>query len=191
MTDYPKISIVTPSFNQGKFIKQTIESILDQGYPNLEYFVFDGGSTDETVNILEKYSPYLSYWASVPDRGQSHAINKGIEKSSGAIFNWINSDDYAEQGALQRVAEAWMSSKVMPAAICGYANIWDVDVFSHKRKPSHVYERTEESLSFFNINQEGTYFNLAEVKALGGVDERFHYAMDLELWLNLHLKFIF
>jgi hypothetical protein len=189
MKDCPKISIVTPSYNQGKFIKQTIESILDQGYPNLEYFVFDGGSRDETVQILQKYSPYLSYWESVPDRGQSHAINKGIERSSGQIFNWINSDDYAEPGALKNVAEAWMSAEAPPAAICGYAHIWDIDAFSHKRRPSHVYAHTEESVAFFNINQEGTYFNLAEVKALGGVDERFHYAMDLELWLNLHLKF--
>jgi len=186
---WPKISIVTPSFNQGQFIEQTIDSVLGQGYPNLEYFIFDGGSTDETVEIIKKYSNHLTYWESVKDRGQSHAINKGIERSSGEIFNWINSDDFAEPGALKHVAEVWMQQQEPPAAICGYANVWKNREFSHRRKPSFIGKDSEDSLVYFNINQEATYFNLAEFKALGNLDERFHYAMDLELWLNLHLKF--
>jgi glycosyltransferase involved in cell wall biosynthesis len=188
-TPWPKISIVTPSFNQGQYIEQTIDSVLSQGYPNLEYFIFDGGSTDETVEILKKYSNHLTYWESVKDRGQSHAINKGIERSSGEIFNWINSDDFAEPGALKHVAEVWMQQQEPPAAICGYANVWNDKEFSHRRKPSFIGQNSEDSVVFFNINQEGTYFNLSEVKALGGLDERFHFAMDLELWICLNLKF--
>ena len=89
---WPKISIVTPSFNQGQYIEQTIRSVLLQNYPNLEYIIFDGGSTDETVSIIKKYEPWLTYWVSEPDRGQSHAINKGLKKCTGNYFNWINSD---------------------------------------------------------------------------------------------------
>jgi glycosyltransferase involved in cell wall biosynthesis len=94
MTQLPKISILTPSYNQGQYIEQTIQSILSQNYPNLEYIVIDGGSTDNTVEILKKYDQHITYWVSEKDRGQSHAINKGIEKCTGVLFNWLNSDDY-------------------------------------------------------------------------------------------------
>ena len=103
----PRISIVTPSFNQGQFIEKTICSVLDQNYPNLEYVVIDGGSTDETVEIIKKYAKHLTYWVSEPDRGQSHAINKGLAHCTGDVFNFLNSDDYLEPGALFHVAEAW------------------------------------------------------------------------------------
>src|SRR6056297_3391010 len=103
----PKISIVTPSFNQGKFLEKTIKSVIDQNYPHLEYIIIDGGSTDSSLNIIKKYEKHLDYWISEPDRGQSHAINKGLNYCSGQIFNWINSDDYLEPGALFKVAEAW------------------------------------------------------------------------------------
>jgi len=89
--DWPRISIVTPSFNQGHFIEETIRSVLLQGYPDIEYFVIDGGSTDETVSIIEKYAPWLAHWESQPDRGQSHAINKGLNRSSGEIVAYIKS----------------------------------------------------------------------------------------------------
>ncbi len=100
MKVYPKISIVTPSYNQGQYLEKTIESILSQNYPNLELIIIDGGSTDESINILRRYENRISFWVSEPDNGQADAINKGLKKTTGEIFNWLNSDDYLEPGAL-------------------------------------------------------------------------------------------
>src|SRR5436190_573079 len=103
----PKLSIVTPSLNQGAFIERTIRSVLDQGYPNLEYVIVDGGSTDETVEIIRRYEDQLAWWVSEPDQGQTDAINKGIERTSGEIVAYINSDDYYLPGAFERAVEAF------------------------------------------------------------------------------------
>lgn len=98
--NYPKISIVTPSFNQSEFLELTIRSVLDQGYPNLEYIVIDGGSTDGSVDIIKKYADKISYWVSEKDGGQYDAINKGFARSSGEIMGWINSSDLYYHGHL-------------------------------------------------------------------------------------------
>ena len=110
--ELPKISIVTPTYNQGRFIEQTICSVLDQGYPNLEYIIIDGGSRDNTVDIIKKYEHRLSYWVSEMDSGQTHAINKGFAKCTGEIFNWINSDDYYAPDALQKIAKAFADEDI-------------------------------------------------------------------------------
>src|SRR5579885_3553995 len=96
---WPRISIVTPSYNQGQFIEETIRSVLLQGYPDLEYIVIDGGSTDQSVEIIRKYERWLTYWVSEKDRGQAHAINKGFSSVTGELFNWINSDDLSYRSA--------------------------------------------------------------------------------------------
>ena len=106
---WPVISIVTPSFNQGRFLEETIRSVLLQGYPSLEYIVMDGGSTDDSVDIIRKYEPWLMFWASGPDQGQSDAINKGFERATGAIWGYINSDDLYEPDALRTAAEIFLS----------------------------------------------------------------------------------
>ena len=114
----PRISIVTPSFNQGKYIEQTIQSVLNQNYPNLEYIIIDGGSTDNTVEIIKKYETQISYWISEPDKGQTDAINKGFAKCTGDIFNWINSDDYYESGTFHKLAQQFTSDPSVNV-VCG------------------------------------------------------------------------
>src|SRR5687767_11527952 len=103
----PRITIVTPSFQQASYLEQTIDSVLSQGYPNLEYAVVDGGSTDGSVEIIKRYQKHLAYWVSEKDRGQTHAINKGMARATGEIRAYINSDDYYLPGTLQRVADAF------------------------------------------------------------------------------------
>jgi glycosyltransferase involved in cell wall biosynthesis len=129
---YPKISIVTPSYNQGQFIEETIRSVLLQNYPNLEFIIMDGGSNDETKEILEKYSPWLSFWRSAGDRGQGHAINLGFSLASGDYFGWINSDDFYLRSCFYKVKDAFtLSNKdfiygdaVESNEITGISNYW-------------------------------------------------------------------
>src|SRR4030095_6286843 len=144
---WPRISVVTPSFNQGEFIEQTIRSVLLQGYPNLEYFIMDGGSTDDSVEIIEKYAQYLTYWVSEPDRGQSHAINKGFERSTGQIMCWLNSDDYYLPNTLMTVAEN-LAADTGNTAVVGHC----VQVFADGRpSQSHLgkYESLQRLLEFW------------------------------------------
>jgi glycosyltransferase involved in cell wall biosynthesis len=102
--EHPRITVVTPSYNQGQFLEQTISSVLGQQYPNLEYIIMDGGSTDESVEIIKRYEKHLAYWTSGPDGGQSAAINKGFGRATGDILCWLNSDDMYLPGALAYVA---------------------------------------------------------------------------------------
>ena len=102
--DYPKITVVTPNYNYGHYLEETIRSILLQGYPNLEYIIIDGGSTDNSIEVIKKYEPWITHWESEPDRGQTHAINKGLELATGEVFNWINSDDILMPGSLMAIA---------------------------------------------------------------------------------------
>jgi glycosyltransferase involved in cell wall biosynthesis len=185
----PKITIITPSYNQGDYIEQTIKSILDQNYPNLEYIIIDGGSTDQTVDIIKKYEDKITYWVSEPDRGQAHAINKGLEKATGDIVNWINSDDYLEPSALRALAEAVIKNP-KKQVFCGYTHcFWDED-----KSTSHTYRmglKKNTTATVFNVemNQPGSFYKTEVLKQLGGVNESLNYVFDNELWMRFLCKY--
>lgn len=153
----PKISIIIPSFNQVDYLGQTIESVLSQDFQNKELIVIDGGSPDGTVDILGKYDKHITYWISEPDEGQGHAINKGLSQCSGNIFNWLNSDDYLEPGALKAVADTFESNKETQVA-CGYTHCF----YDESGKTSHTYrmgvkKSTTDTLLHIEMNQPGTF----------------------------------
>lgn len=183
----PRISIVIPSFNQGHFIGQTISSLLDQQYPDLELIIIDGGSTDNTIEVIKSYDVHIAYWVSEKDRGQSHAINKGLERCTGELFNWINSDDFSEPGALHLVADEYVRQPFI--ALCGKVNVWDTFTFSHIRDTSYIGLSSEDTIANYNINQEGTYWAMKAFRELEGVNESLHYVMDLDFWLRAHCRY--
>lgn len=184
MKDLPKISIITPSFQQADFLEETIISVLDQGYSDLEYIIIDGGSNDGSVDIIKKYEEHLHYWVSEPDKGQSDAINKGLEQSSGSVFNWLNSDDRLAPGALNRVGEAFAAD---PALVCfgGQIHHFDengsklFDALNDTSDPEQLYCDPV-------INQMATFYNGDVVRKLG-VETALHYAMDYCLWIKILL----
>lgn len=189
LPSYPKISIVTPSYNQGDYIEKTITSVLDQNYPNLEFIVIDGGSTDQTVEILKKYSDRLTYWCSEKDNGQSDAINKGLALSTGEIFNWLCSDDYLEPGALFKVAEAYEKESSAAGWVGGcrwvdssYNTQWTF--YPH----SLDFENFAQNFNGKQLSQPSCFLNSRILKEIGGVDPSFTYAMDFNLWLRMLMK---
>src|ERR1700682_3938734 len=133
----PRISIVTPSFNQGPFLERTIRSVLDENYPALEYIIVDGGSTDESVAIIKRYERHLAYWVSEPDAGQSNAINKGLNRATGTILTWLNSDDYYMPGTLDSIATAAVAHPEAGAYV-GAGDVVDASgtVILHQVPPS-------------------------------------------------------
>jgi glycosyltransferase involved in cell wall biosynthesis len=183
--NYPKISIVTPSFNQGKYLEQTILSIIDQKYPNLEYIIIDGGSTDNSVEIIKKYEKHLGYWVSESDKGQSDAINKGLKRITGDLFNWINSDDLLEEGALHKLADAYNSNPEKKVFCFGLNYLR-----GKKKEQFKLQNDPKDRLQCFCdpvIAQPATFYSTDAVKKFGEVNSLLHYSMDYEWWL----KFMF
>lgn len=184
--DWPKISIVTPSYNQGQYIEETILSILNQNYPNLEYIIIDGGSTDDTVEIIKKYEDRIKYWVSERDEGQADAINKGLEKCTGDIFNWINSDDYLEKDALFDIGKNFNLEMYSL-----YAGI--VVNFSEEDKTHNLIQNRglslDNILSFNKENsylwhQPGVWFNLKKLITIGPINTFLRYCFDFDLTLK-------
>ncbi|MEQ8416805.1 MAG: glycosyltransferase family 2 protein [Imperialibacter sp.] len=185
----PKITIVTPSFNQAQFLEQTICSVLDQKYSNIEYLIIDGGSTDGSVEIIKKYERHLTYWESIKDRGQSHAINKGLQMATGDVFNWLNSDDYYSADALSTVAASFDDPSVR--AVLGRSRI-----FEHPDRTIKISAGTDvypgnlaKTVGWARIDQPETFFRLSAYRKVGALNESLHFLMDREWWIRYLVNF--
>lgn len=173
---YPSISVVTPSFNQGEYLEETIRSILLQGYPDLEFIVIDGGSTDQSASILRRYEPWLSHWESEPDRGQPHAINKGLARATGHIFNWINSDDVLCPGALHGIAAAFGERDAVAGSLVYFGQGEEITGENRELSPARIMR---DGGSFFQ--QPAIWLRRDFLQAIGGVNEGLHYAFDWDM----------
>lgn len=182
---YPKIAVVTPSFNQGKFIEETIRSVLLQNYPNLEYYVVDGGSTDETVEILKKYDRWITWWVSEPDAGQTAAINKGFKKVKDAITGWINSDDLYLPGALWTVSQQFDASTDFLYGECQFLN-QDGSITPGKGPEENL--KVLYASDFPYPSQPSCFWRSSLFEELGYLDERFQFAMDFEFFVRVGLN---
>jgi len=195
---WPKISVVTVSFNQGAYLEETIRSVLDQNYPNLEYIVVDGGSTDGSVEIIRKYSDRLAWWVSEKDEGQSQALNKGFAKSTGTILTWLNSDDRLAPGSLFTVAQQFLLHD--PDLVAGRC----ARVTDREPQPHHVHRSVltfgrlqplplAELLDLDRCWLQGWFFHQPEVffhrrifeRAGGKLREDLYYSMDYDLWVRM------
>lgn len=182
----PLITLVTPSFNQGDFLEETIQSIVSQGYANLEYFVVDGGSTDDSVRIIQKYADRITWWVSEKDRGQTDALIKGFSRASGDVLGWINSDDLLEPGALKAGSQAWNSAP--GSLIAG-----NVLLFSDSAERNRLLR--PRNLNFedmvriwkrkFFFSQPGVFFPRQGYIQAGGLDVNLPYSMDYDLMIRL------
>ena len=188
VTDQPLVSIVTPSLNQADFIEAAIESVLAQDYPNIEYLVVDGGSTDGTLDILRRYGERVR-WISEPDAGQADAINKGVRLTQGEILAWMNADDqYAPQAVSRAIAE--LQAHPQAALVYGHAEFTDqagrVIAPCVRVEPFDLY-RLLNSLDY--IVQPTTFFRRDAFLAVGGLDSSLRYCLDYDLWIKLALRY--
>ncbi|MFC1531994.1 glycosyltransferase family 2 protein [Thermodesulfobacteriota bacterium] len=183
---WPSISIVTPSLNQGPFIEKTIRSVLLQGYPNLEYIIIDGGSTDGTVEVIKKYEKWLIYWISEPDRGQSHAVNKGFSRASGDILAWLNSDDYYFPNVFQTIVSHYFKYPMAGAWAGGGRQI-------DSSTGDKLWDRPPPPLDFqeilqwkeYCLPQPSCFLNRNILKGEVYLNEGYHMQMDYDLWLRI------
>jgi glycosyltransferase involved in cell wall biosynthesis len=178
-----KISVVTPSFNQGEYLEDTILSVLNQDYKNVEYIVIDGGSTDNSVDIIKKYSDRLAYWISEPDNGQSEAINKGFKIATGDYVGWINSDDFYTDGAISKLVANIDDNSVLYYGILGYC----FEDGSHQ-----ILETVDEHITADSIlngnsctSQPGSFYKKEDLQKVGYLDQDLNFVMDTDLWLKL------
>ena len=180
-----RISIVTPSFNQGDYIEETICSVLDQKYPNLEYIIIDGGSTDNSVDVIRRYKKHLAYWVSEKDQGQTHAINKGFQRATGQVYAYLNSDDLYAAGTLSYFAEKYMSSRKPDA----FFHAGTVEEFGETGTRGFVRPQAHNRLVDWieyraYLHQPGVFWSKEMHHAVGGFDEAYSYAFDRKFFMK-------
>jgi glycosyltransferase involved in cell wall biosynthesis len=189
---WPRLSIVTPSYNQGQFLEETIRSVLMQGYPNLEFLVLDGSSQDNSLEILKKYSPFLSYWHSRKDKGQSDAINQGLRMATGDIVAWINSDDTYLSGVFERIVTQFDLRDTQ--VVYGRAYFIDEEskiVGEYPAGPIHSDWRRFRYWRGWPIPQPTVFLRRKLFEKFGYLDTALHYGLDYDLFIRLscNLKF--
>jgi glycosyltransferase involved in cell wall biosynthesis len=200
-SDWPTISIVTPSYNQGQYIEETIRSVLLQGYPNLEYIIIDGGSTDDSVEIIKKYAPWLAHWVSEKDRGQSHAINKGLAAASGRIHHYLNSDDILFPGTLHQVASYFSNIRAKPLVCCSGEFFGpamnevlggtpaDAANSSRPWQPPVKQRLTDWLTTYSSLFQQSCFWDSRLYDAIGGFSEKLNFCFDKEFFLRAIFEF--
>jgi glycosyltransferase involved in cell wall biosynthesis len=177
----PRITLVTPSFNQASFLDMTIRSVLDQNYPNLEFMILDGGSTDNSVEVIRRYENKLAFWVSEKDKGQSSAINRGFARATGDLYAYINSDDTLAPGALMAAAQAYQQGHKW---ITGWVMYLEPGGDEWPQLPRPMYNAVDWHL-YNPICQQGTYWAADVAKKLGPFWENMHYAFDYEFWMRM------
>lgn len=180
----PKVSIVTPSFNQAPFLEQTLRSVLEQDYPNLEYIVIDGGSSDGSLEIIHKYADRLAYWQSQPDQGQTDAINQGFTRASGEILAWLNSDDLLLPGAVS-VAVRALHEHPEAAMVYGDALLINAEGKTIGKFPAAQTDYRKLRRGYVHIPQQASFFRADLWQQVAPLDVSFYFAMDYDLWVRL------
>jgi len=182
-----KISIITPSYNQGQYIEQTIDSVLSQNYNNKEYIIIDGGSTDNTVEIIKKYEKHLKYWISEPDKGQSDAINKGFKYVTGDIINWLNSDDYYEPNTFKLLNEYFKDISIN--VVCGKSRLFGEN-YEQISKGTYIDKSNlSKTIGLSLMDQPATFFRTKIFTQLLPINISLRYLMDRELWIKYLILF--
>ena len=177
------VSIITPSFNQSAYLEQTLQSVLNQDYANIEYIVMDGGSTDSSVDIIKKYSSRLVFWTSERDRGQADAINNGMTHAHGEILAWLNSDDYYLPGAISSAVKIFGQN---PDVVMIYGNMLAVNETGQTINTLKYQQLTLEDLLCFQIiGQPAVFFRREAFERSGGLDTAFHFLLDHQLWIKI------
>jgi len=180
----PLISIITPSYNQGRFIEETIRSVIEQDYPRIEYIIIDGGSSDETLSVIRRYESKIAWWVSERDQGQTDAINKGFARAAGDILAWINSDDTYLPGALRSAAQ-FLHDHPDVGMVYGDANLVDEYGNLFGRFPARQTDYQRLRRGSVHIPQQSSFFRAMLWRKVGPLDPSFYFAMDYDLWVRL------